>query len=143
MAKKLTEKQKRFCDYYIETGNAAEAARLAGYSKRTARQMGQENLTKPYILEYIQKRNEELRNERTADMQEVREFWTEMMRNKEETGMNRLKASEFLAKTEGAFIEKLDIEMNQKSESRVVIESLIKDEDIQQKIIEKFRASSK
>ena len=32
---KLTEKQKRFCDFYIETGNAAEAARLAGYSGLT------------------------------------------------------------------------------------------------------------
>lgn len=30
---KLTEKQKRFVDYYIETGNASEAARKAGYSK--------------------------------------------------------------------------------------------------------------
>ncbi len=34
---KLTERQKKFCDFYIETGNAAEAARLAGYSERTAR----------------------------------------------------------------------------------------------------------
>ena len=42
---KLTEKQKRFCDFYIETGNAAEAARLAGYSERTARQQGQRLLT--------------------------------------------------------------------------------------------------
>ena len=29
--KKLTEKQKRFIDYYIETGNASKASELAGY----------------------------------------------------------------------------------------------------------------
>ena len=31
---KLTERQKRFVDAYIKTGNASEAARLAGYSKK-------------------------------------------------------------------------------------------------------------
>jgi phage terminase small subunit len=45
---KLTEKQKRFCDYYIETGNATEAAIRAGYSNKTARFIGAENLTKPF-----------------------------------------------------------------------------------------------
>jgi len=28
---KLTEKQKRFIDYYIQTGNASESCRMAGY----------------------------------------------------------------------------------------------------------------
>ena len=42
---KLTEKQKRFCDEYIKLGNAKEAAINAGYSKKTAKSMGAENLT--------------------------------------------------------------------------------------------------
>ena len=50
---KLTEKQKRFADYYIETGNGTEAAVKAGYSKKTARVIGQENLLKPAIKNYI------------------------------------------------------------------------------------------
>ena len=45
----MNGRQKAFADYYIECGNAAEAARKAGYSVNTARQMGKENLTKPYI----------------------------------------------------------------------------------------------
>lgn len=43
---KLTEKQERFIDYFIEADNAAEAARKAGYSKRTANRIGLENLKK-------------------------------------------------------------------------------------------------
>ncbi len=43
---KLTPKQKAFADYYIQTGNATEAAIKAGYSKKTARFIGNENLTK-------------------------------------------------------------------------------------------------
>ena len=61
---KLTEKQERFIDYYIETDNAAEAARKAGYSKRTANRIGSENLKKTYIQQAIKKRLEELKNER-------------------------------------------------------------------------------
>lgn len=37
---KLTEKQKKFADYYIELGNATQAAIKAGYSKKTANRIG-------------------------------------------------------------------------------------------------------
>lgn len=42
--RKLTVKQQKFADYYIELGNATQAAIKAGYSKRSARQIG-ENIT--------------------------------------------------------------------------------------------------
>lgn len=45
----LTMKQQRFVDEFIVSGNAAEAARRAGYSERTARQIAAENLSKPDI----------------------------------------------------------------------------------------------
>lgn len=45
----LTPRQQRFVDAYALCGNAAEAARRAGYSVRTAGQIGQENLKKPAI----------------------------------------------------------------------------------------------
>ena len=52
---RLTAKQAAFVDFYIMTWNATEAARLAGYSAKTARQMGSENLTKPVIQAAIKK----------------------------------------------------------------------------------------
>jgi phage terminase small subunit len=45
----LTGRQQAFVDKYCQCWNAAEAARLAGYSPKTARSIGQENLTKPDI----------------------------------------------------------------------------------------------
>lgn len=68
---KLTVKQQRFADEYIISGNATEAAIKAGYSKRTARSVGAENLTKPYIMEYINKRLNELKKERLMDIEEA------------------------------------------------------------------------
>ncbi|WP_311431807.1 terminase small subunit [Facklamia hominis] len=77
---KLTLKQQRFADEYIISGNATEAAIKAGYSKRTARSIGQENLTKPDIKDYIDERLEVLKSEKVADQQEVMEFLTSVMR---------------------------------------------------------------
>lgn len=47
--KGLTDRQRRFVEEYLVTGNATEAARRAGYSGKTARQAGAENLSKPAI----------------------------------------------------------------------------------------------
>jgi phage terminase small subunit len=54
----LTTKQRLFVDYYVgkANGNATKAARLSGYSEKTARSIGQENLTKPDIQAAVQER---------------------------------------------------------------------------------------
>lgn len=60
---KLTAKQQRFVDEYLIDLNATQAAIRAGYSAKTAQQMGSENLLKPVIAKAIQeaqnKRNEQ------------------------------------------------------------------------------------
>lgn len=79
----LTPKQKAFADYYIELGNATEAARRAGYSEKTARAMGAENLTKPNILEYIKQRTTPTEKKRIASGDEVLQFFTRVMYGEE------------------------------------------------------------
>jgi phage terminase small subunit len=49
----LTNKQRAFIAEYLKDFNATRAALRAGYSKKTARFIGAENLTKPYIAEKI------------------------------------------------------------------------------------------
>lgn len=56
---KLTEKQRRFCLEFIVDGNGTQAAIRAGYSKRTSKTIASENLTKPIVIDYLNK----LRNE--------------------------------------------------------------------------------
>ena len=51
----LTAKQKMFCKEYLIDLNATQACIRAGYSKKTARSLGCENLTKPYIQQEIQR----------------------------------------------------------------------------------------
>ena len=77
---KLTKKQKDFCEYYLQTGNATEAARKAGYSQNSAKSIGQQNLTKLAISEYIASRREEMDKRLIADTDEVLKFYSSVMR---------------------------------------------------------------
>lgn len=101
----LTPKQQAFCDYYLETGNAAEAARRAGYKPKNARATGAENLTKPDIAAYIKERQEQLASERIANITEVMEFFSAVLRGevKDQFGLDaqladRLNAGKELVK---------------------------------------------
>jgi phage terminase small subunit len=52
--KKLTLKQAKFTKEYLKSGNGTQAAIKAGYSKKTAKEIASENLTKPNIKQTIQ-----------------------------------------------------------------------------------------
>ncbi|MGJ2639718.1 terminase small subunit [Rhizobiales bacterium 3FA27D7] len=54
----LTDKQQRFVAEYLVDLNATQAAIRAGYSEKTARSVGSENLTKPDIADLIRKKQE-------------------------------------------------------------------------------------
>lgn len=101
----MTPRQKKFCEYYIQSGNATDAARKAGYSEKTARAIGNENLTKPDIQAYIQERIGDQDKKRVADANEVLEFYSAVMRGevKDQFGLDasltdRLKAGDSLMK---------------------------------------------
>lgn len=110
---KLTPKQKAFCDYYIQTGNASEAARKAGYSEKNARITGAKNLTNANISAYISERMAEIDKARVADADEVIRFYTSVMRGeiKDQFGLDasladRLKAGDSLMKRYAAAADK-------------------------------------
>ena len=51
---KLSKKQEMFCRYYVSNGhNATKAAISAGYSEKTAKVIAMENLTKPYLIDFV------------------------------------------------------------------------------------------
>lgn len=121
---KLTQKQKKFADEYIISGNATESARKAGYSDSTAGAIGHENLTKPKIREYIDKRLKEHEDEQIAKQDEILKFLTSVMRGelREEqlssgTGYavemstsikDRIKASELLGKRHAMWTDRVE-----------------------------------
>lgn len=114
---KLTEKQKRFIDYYVETANATESAKRAGYSSKTAKNIGAENLTK--LNYFIQERLQQLEDNRIASQEEVLQYLTKVMRGeeKDQFGLDaslqdRTKCAELLGKRYGTFKEKVAVTGN-------------------------------
>ena len=101
----LTPKQQAFADYYIECGNATEAAKRAGYSENNVGENAAKTLKNPNVSAYIAERMEEQERKRVADANEVIEFYTAVMRGevKDQFGLDaslsdRLKAGDSLMK---------------------------------------------
>lgn len=128
---KMTPKQKKFCDEYLIDLNATQAAIRSGYSKKTARKIGQENLTKPVIKQYIEQRMAEKESELIANQDEVLKYLTSVMRGnskasvlaRNETGADevkekppdekeRLKAAELLGKRYGLYTDKIEADID-------------------------------
>lgn len=126
----MNARQKKFCDEYLIDCNATQAAIRAGYSPKTAKSIGNENLTKPDLKAYIDEQLEFLHSKRTADAQEVLEYLTSVMRGEhtEQTlqlvgdgvqtitdidvsAKERLKAAELIGKRYGMFKDNVGIDL--------------------------------
>lgn len=135
--RKLTVKQRRFADYYIELGNAEEAAKKAGYSARGNTTKLLQNTT---IRQYIQQRMAEKDKERIASQDEILEFLTKVLRgevteeipigkgegffeleDKTPSIKDRVKAAELLGKRYAMWTDKQQIEGTQQV---VIVEDL-------------------
>jgi phage terminase small subunit len=105
---KLTAKQQAFIKEYLIDLNSTQAAIRAGYSKKTAPEMGYENLNKPHVKEAIDiainKRSEKLGI--TAEY--VLYGLKDISDNMDEKTTDRLKAFELLGKHLKLFTEKLE-----------------------------------
>ena len=121
---KLTEKQKRFVDEYLIDLNATQAAIRAGYKEKTARFTGAENLTKPNIKVELEKRNAEIKSQKTMDMQEVMERLAAIARGEtveqqvtnkgtvvevESKTSDQIRAMELIGKRYGAWTDKKEV----------------------------------
>ena len=134
---KTTERQRRFVDYYLELGNQVQAAIRAGYSERYARDQAFKILEMPAVKEYYEDRLQEIESKRVANIKEVMEYLTSVMRGEETEEMivvegcgngysearkinksigakDRLKAAELIGKRYMMFTDKveLDSDMN-------------------------------
>ena len=99
---KLTPKQKAFADYYIELGNATEAAQKAGYKGNNLNRIASENLSKLDIKQYIEEKMEEISSNRIAKAEEVLQYLTRVIRDEETEQV-------VVTKSAGDFITEIEI----------------------------------
>ena len=113
---KLNARQKAFCEFYVASGNATDAAIKAGYKEKNARFIGCENLTKANIKEYIEELQEKAKGNRIMTAIERREFLTSMIKDGAVKDTDRLKALDILNKMDGEYTQKLEVKGELKSE---------------------------
>ena len=125
----MTPRQQKFCDEYLISGNATEAAIKAGYSRKTAKQTGSENLAKPDLRAYIDEQLAKIHSAKIADAEEVMKYLTSVMRGEhteqvlklagegvqtvtdiDVSAKERLKAAELIGKRYGLFTDKVGLE---------------------------------
>ncbi|MCP3065813.1 terminase small subunit [Myxococcus sp. K38C18041901] len=108
-SRSLTPKQRRFAELYA--GNGTEAARLAGYAGRdnVLAQTARGLLRNPHIRALIAEREGKEVGPHIATREQRQAFWTRTMEDTEEDMPQRLKASELLAKSQGDFLERVEL----------------------------------
>ncbi len=127
ITQKLTQKQQRFVDEYIISGNATQAAIKAGYSKKYANTNVTKLLQNTTVKAAIDERNAEIQSEKIMDMTEVMERLSAMARGEtmEETVTNKgevvetapknsdkLRAMELIGKRHGAWADRKEVSGN-------------------------------
>jgi phage terminase small subunit len=111
MANKLTDKQKMFCREYLIDLNAKQAAIRAGYSEKTAKSTGSENMTKPDVVEYIKK----LMDKRSTKVEVTAEYVLQTILDTVESSVaendkqNIYKGAELLGKHLKLFTDKVQL----------------------------------
>lgn len=78
--KHLNKRQLDFIQEYMKTNNITQSATKAGYSPKTAAVQGCNLLKNVKVRNYIDAINERLESEKIADIQEVMEYLTSVMR---------------------------------------------------------------
>lgn len=130
---KLNVRQEKFCIEYAKSGNATQAYINAGYKckdGKSCRARASKLLTLDNVQQRLRELNDEVKNDAIASIQEIKEFWTKVLRNEEVedvVGMteggpfrlskdcnikDRIKAAELLGRTAGIFVDNVNITGN-------------------------------
>lgn len=106
----VTERQKKFAEYYAQCGNAAESARKAGYSKNYAEHRTDEMLRKVGIADYIRELTEAAQTARIMTARERQALLSDMAKNGKNSPADRIRAVDTLNKMTGEYTQKVSID---------------------------------
>ncbi len=127
----LNARQEMFCLEYAKCGNATESAKRAGYSEKTAKSIGQRLLTYVDVKNRLQELSKITEDAKIADIKEMQQVLTAIIRqeateevivlnsikgtfdktNKKPSLKEVINAIEKLGKMQGAFTDKVELEI--------------------------------
>jgi phage terminase, small subunit len=112
----MTHRQELFIQEYIKTGNATSSAIKAGYSKRTAKSIGQRLLTFVDIKKKIDELSQKVANNNIMTAKERQEYLSKLINSDDVKVSDKLKALDILNKMTGEYTQKVEVNGELKTE---------------------------
>ena len=104
----MTEKQRKFAEYYSNNGNATYSAVLSGYSSKTAYSQGQRLLKNVEVSAYLHAIAKKEQNERIMSAVKRQGMLSDIANDTNNTPSDRIKAIDTLNKMTGEYTVKVD-----------------------------------
>ena len=107
--KHLTKRQIDFVQEYMKTNNVRQSAIKAGYSPKTASVQGSRLLTNVKVSAYINAINERLESDKIADIEEVMQYLTSVMRGEKKDQFDMDASLSDRTRAAGELAKRLDV----------------------------------
>lgn len=124
MKDELNARQRKFAEYYAQSGNAAESAVKAGYSAKYANTNASKLLQNTTIANYIKELSEKLKDERIMTAKDRQVLLSDIARDDENEPNDRIKAVDTLNKMTGEYTVKVDAKVEQSEKLADVFKQL-------------------
>lgn len=112
MREKLNVRQKKFAEYYAQSGNTVQSAIKAGYSEKYANARGYELLENVGIAEYIKELSEKAQDERIMTAKERQALLSDIAKDDEYSPADRIRAIDTLNKMTGEYTTNIKADLN-------------------------------
>lgn len=106
----VTERQKKFAEYYAQCGNAAQSAIQAGYSEKYAGQNADKLPKNTNIADYIRELTEAAQTARIMTARERQAILSDIAKDKQNELSDRIRAIDTLNKMTGEYTQKVSID---------------------------------
>lgn len=104
----LTERQRKFAEYYYQCGSGAAAARKAGYSESYAAHRTDELLRNVEIAAYIKQLSEAAQTARIMTARDRQELLSDIAKDGDNAAADRIRAVDTLNKMTGEYTTKVE-----------------------------------
>ena len=113
MKDKLNARQRKFAEYYAQSGNTVQSAIQAGYSENYANANACKLLENVRVAEYIKQLSDKLKDERIMSAKDRQVALSDIARNDGQDTSDRIRAIDTLNKRTGEYTVKVDAKVEQ------------------------------
>lgn len=122
----MNERQRKFAEYYVQCGNAEQAAVSAGYSEQYARGNAYKLVANSGVAAYIKQLSEAAQTARIMTARGRQELLSDIARDEDNAAADRIRAVDTLNKMTGEYTTKVEASVQKNPFAELTTEELRK-----------------